>query len=172
MALRSADLLSMTVALPLMIAPLPAAAGENDDVMKVVDDLCMAHRGSIKQGAAKAMKLPFAPRDGGEDCGPPPRLHAVWLEKLASGTILSFAAKSTSAPVSECKLVSHVRDLTDIVSRMKTSFDLGEPKASDASVQLTMKGQKTVGGKVHSVELIYGFEENKPSGAFTLTINR
>jgi hypothetical protein len=25
---------------------------------------------------------------------------------------------------------------------------------------------------LHSVELVYGFEENKPSGAFTLTINR
>jgi hypothetical protein len=172
MELRSAHLLSLGVALPLFIASLPAEAAENDDVMKVVDDLCVNHRGNLKDGAAKAMKLPYAPRDGGEDRGPPPRLRAVWLEKLGSGTILTFSAKSLSAPVSECKLVSHVRDLADLVGRLKTAFDLGEPKTSEFSVQLTMKGQKDLGGKQHTVELVYGFEENKPSGAFNLTVNR
>ena len=82
MQARSADLLSLGLALPLMIASLPAEAGENDDVMEVVDDLCINHRGNLKDGAAKAMKLPFAPRDGGEDRGPQPRLRAVWLEKV------------------------------------------------------------------------------------------
>jgi hypothetical protein len=37
---------------------------------------------------------------------------------------------------------------------------------------LTMKGQKTIDDKAYAVELVYGFEENKPSGAFTLTTNR
>ena len=63
-------------------------------------------------------------------------------------------------------------NLADLVARLKTAFDLGEPKSSESSVQLTMKGQKTIGGKVYAVELVYGFEENKPSGAFTLTTTR
>ena len=33
-------------------------------------------------------------------------------------------------------------------------------------------GKAPPAGKSHTVELICGFEENKPSGAFTLTINR
>lgn len=172
MALRRAHLLSVGVGLPLFIASLPAEAAENDDVIKVVDDLCINHRGNIKDGATKAMKLPFAPRDGGADRGPPPRLRAVWLEKLGTGTILTFSAKSRSAPVSDCKLVSHVGDLADLIGRLKAKFDLGEPKTSDASVQLTMTGQKTIGGNAYAVELVYGFEENKPSGAFTLTTHR
>ena len=59
MQARGANLLSLGVALPLIMASLPAAAGENDDVMEVVDDLCVNHRGNLKDGAAKAMKLPF-----------------------------------------------------------------------------------------------------------------
>lgn len=169
---KGASLRSLIMALPLVTASLPAAANENDDVMSVVETLCIVHRGNIKEGAAKALKLPFAPEDGGPDRGSSPRVRMVWLEKLGSGTIVSFSAKSLMAPVSECKLVSHVGDLADLVARLKSGFDLGEPKASDASVQLTMKGQKTIGGKPHAVELVYGFEENKPSGAFTLTINR
>jgi hypothetical protein len=172
MKLRSAHLLSVGMALPLFIASLPAEAAENDDMMKVVNDLCVNHRGNIKDGAAKAMKLPFAPEDGGPDRGVPPRMRMVWFEKLGGGSILAFSAKSLSAPVSDCKLVAHVRDLPDLVARMKTAFDLGEPKASDSSVQLTMKGQKTIDGKAYAVELVYGFEENKPSGAFTLTTTR
>jgi len=37
---------------------------------------------------------------------------------------------------------------------------------------LVSLGVALLGGKSHTVELICGFEENKPSGAFTLTINR
>jgi hypothetical protein len=46
------------------------------------------------------------------------------------------------------------------------------PAAANENVQPTMKGQKAVGGKPCAVELVYGFEENKPSGAFTLTTHR
>jgi hypothetical protein len=45
-------------------------------------------------------------------------------------------------------------------------------RANGAGVQLAMKGSRIINGKPHAVELVYGFEENKPSGAFTLTINR
>ena len=68
--------------------------------------------------------------------------------------------------------MSHVNDLADLVARLKAKFDLGEPKTSEFSAQLTMKGQKTIGDKSYAVELVYGFEENKPSGAFTLTTTR
>ena len=68
--------------------------------------------------------------------------------------------------------MSHVHDLADLVTRLKTKFDLGEPKSSESSVQLTMKGRKTIDGKDYAVELVYGFEENKSSGAFTLTTTR
>jgi hypothetical protein len=35
-----------------------------------------------------------------------------------------------------------------------------------------MRGQPTIEGTPRDVELVYGFEANKPSGAFTLTISR
>ena len=171
MLARSAHLLSLGVALPLMGTALPAAASENDDVMKVVDDFCVRHRGSLKDAAARASKLPFGARYLGEDRGPPP-VREVWLAKLGTGSTLAFSARSASEPVNDCRLVSHVHDLADLVARFKTAFDLGEPKTSDVMVQLRMNGQKTIDGTQRSVELIYGFEDNKPSGAFTLTISR
>lgn len=166
-----ADLLSLGVALPLMIAPLPAGAGANDDVMKVVDDICLNERDNVNEVARKVSKLPFKQGPAARDPGPPV-VRGTWLPKLGTGTILTFAAKRASATLSDCKLVSHVPELADLVDRLQVKFDLGEPKTSESSVQLTMKGQKTINGKPHEVELVYGFEENKPSGAFTLTINR
>jgi hypothetical protein len=166
-----ADLLSLGVALPLMIAPLPAGAGENDDVLKVVDDICLNDRDNVNEVARKVSKLPFKQDPVAIDRGPPV-VRGTWLPKLGTGSILTFSAKRASATLSDCKLVSHVPELADLVDRLKAKFDLGEPKTSDSSVQLTMKGQKTINGKPHEVELVYGFEENKPSGAFTLTINR
>jgi hypothetical protein len=97
MHVRGADLLSLSVALPLIAASLPAAANENDDVLKVVDDFCANPRDKLKDVGVKASKLGF----GAE-----------------------------------------------------------------------YYGQKTIGGKAYAVELVYGFEENKPSGAFTLTTTR
>ncbi len=170
MQARGANLLSLGVALPLIMASPPAAAGENDDVMQVVDDFCANPRDKLKDVGTKASKLGFG-AEHGQKRGPPP-VHAAWLPKLGTGSILTFSAKSASEPVNECQLVSHVHDLADLVARLKTKFDLGEPKTSDATVQLTMKGQKTIGGKAYAVELVYGFEENKPSGAFTLTTTR
>jgi len=32
-----------------------------------------------------------------------------------------------------------------------------------------LRRSATIGGKAYSVELVYGFDENKPSGVFTLT---
>ena len=105
------------------------------------------------------------------DRGPPPGA-STWLPKLGTGSTLIFFAKTASTPVTDCQLVSHVSDLGDLVDRLKAKFDLGEPNTNSVMVQLTMTGQKTIAGKVHAVELVYGFEENKPSGAFTLKINR
>jgi hypothetical protein len=170
MRLRSASLLSLSVALPLMTASLPAAAGENDDVMKVVDDFCANPRDKLKDVGMKASKLGFG-AEYGQKRGPPP-VHAAWLPKLGTGSILTFSAKNASEPVNECKLVSHVNELADLVARLKAKFDLGEPKTSEVDPQLRMKGQKTIGDKAYAVELVYGFEENKPSGAFTLTTTR
>jgi hypothetical protein len=170
MPARSANLLSVGVALPLIMASLPAAAGENDDVMKVVDDFCANPRDKLKDAGAKLSKLGFG-AEYGQERGPPP-VHAAWVPKLGTGSSLRVSAKSASEPVNECQLVSHVHDLVDLVARLKAKFDLGEPKTNDASVQLTMKGRKTIGGKPYAVELVYGFEENKPSGAFTLTTTR
>jgi hypothetical protein len=45
-------------------------------------------------------------------------------------------------------------------------------KENDDVLKIVDAGRKTLGGKAYSVELVYGFEENKPSGAFTLTTNR
>jgi hypothetical protein len=170
MRLRSANLLSLGVALPLMTGSLPAAANENDAVMRVVDDFCANPRDKLKDVGVKASRLGFG-AEYSQKRGPPP-VHGAWLPKLGSGSILTFSAKSASESVNDCKLVSHVSDLADLVARLKTKFDLGEPKASDSSVQLTMKGQKSIGGKAYAVELVYGFEQNKPSGAFTLTTTR
>jgi hypothetical protein len=170
MQMRSASLLSLSVALPLMAVSPPAVASENDDVLKVVDDFCANPRDKLKDVGVKASKLSFG-AEYSQKRGPPP-VHGAWLPELGTGSILSFSAKSGSEPVSECRLVSHVNDLADLVARLKAKFDLGEPKTSDASVQLMMKGQKTIGGKPYAVELVYGFEENKPSGAFTLTTTR
>jgi hypothetical protein len=170
MQVASASLLSLSLALPLVNASLPAAATENDDVLKIVDDFCANPRDKLRDVGTKASKLGFG-AEYTQKRGPPP-LHAAWLPKLGTGSILTFSAKSASEPVNECRLVSHVQDLADLVARLKTAFDLGDPKASDASVQLTIKGQKTIGGKAYVVELVYGFEENKLSGAFTLTTNR
>jgi hypothetical protein len=118
----------------------------------------------------KASKLGFG-AEYGQKRGPPP-VHGAWLPKLGTGSMLTFSAKNAAEPVNECRLVAHVCDLADLVAQLKTKFDLGEPKTSDSSVQLTMKGQKTISGTAYAVELVYGFEENKPSGAFTLTTNR
>ena len=170
MQARGADLLSLGVALPLIMASLPAAAGENDDVMKVVDDFCANPRDKLKDVGGKGVETGLRRRVWAEAW--PASVHAAWLPKLGTGSILTFSAKSASEPVNECQLVSHVHDLADLVARLKTKFDLGEPKTSESSVQLTMKGQKTIGGKAYAVELVYGFEENKPSGAFTLTTTR
>ena len=167
---RSANLLSLGVALPLITASLPAVANENDDVLKIVDDFCANPRDKLKDVGVKASKMGFG-AEYGRKKGPPP-IHSAWLPKLGTGSILTFSAKNASEPVSECRLVSHVNDLADLIARLKTKFDLGEPKSSEASVQLTMKGQKTIGDKTYAVELVYGFEENKPSGAFTLTSHR
>jgi hypothetical protein len=171
MLLRSANLLFLGVALPLMIASPPAEAGHSDDVMKVVDEICLDHRASLNEVARKVAKLPFKPDPVARDRGPPPG-GATWLPKLGTGSTLIFFAKTASTPLVNCRLVSHVADLGDLLGRLKAKFDLGEPKTSESSVQLTAKGEKTISGKLHAVELIYGFEENKPSGAFTLTINR
>jgi hypothetical protein len=170
MAPRSADLLSLGVALPLMMA-LPAEAGENDDVIRVIDEVCLNSRDNLNEVSRKVSKLPFQPDPVAKNPGPP-AARGTWLPKLGGGTILSFSAKRASAPLNDCRIVSYVPDLAGLVDRLKVKFDLGEPKTSDAMVQLTMKGQKSIDGKPHTVELVYGFEENKPSGAFTLTINR
>jgi hypothetical protein len=166
----SASLLMSGMALSLFATPVPATAGDNDDVLKVVDDFCANPRDKIKDVGTKLAKLGFG-AEFERKVRPPPR-YAAWLPKLGTGSILTFSAKNVSEPVSDCRLVSHVNDLADLVARLKTKFDLGEPATSDSSVQLTMKGQKTIGGKAYAVELVYGFEENKPSGAFTLTAHR
>jgi hypothetical protein len=171
MRLRSADLLSLSVALPLIIASIPAQAGHSDDVMKVVDEVCLDNRASLNDAVRKVSKLPYRPDPVAFDRGPPPGA-ATWLAKLGTGSTLVLLANARSASISDCKLVSHVSELADLIGRLKAKFDLGEPKTSQSSVQLTMKGQKTIDGKAHAVELVYGFEENKPSGAFTLTIKR
>lgn len=171
MRVRGAKLRSLIMALPLLTASLPVAANENDDVMRVVDEVCVNGRDSLKEVTRKVSKLPFAPDPVAADKGPPPG-RATWLAKLGSGSTLMLSAKSDAAPVDQCRLVSHVPDLADLVGRLKSKFDLGEPKTSDFAVQLTMKGQKRIGEKVHSVELVYGFEQNKPSGAFTLAVSR
>lgn len=158
------------VALLLLAAPLPASAGENDDVLKVVDDFCANPRDAYRHVGTRLSKLGNGV-EAERKRGPPP-VAAAWAPKLGTGSILTFSAKKDSEPVSECRLVSHVNDLADLVARLKAKFDLGEPAKSEASVQLTMKGEKTIGGKAYAVELVYGFEENKPSGAFTLTTHR
>ena len=56
---HSANLLSVGLALPLIIASLPAAASENDDVLKIVDDFCANPRDKLKDVGAKASKLGF-----------------------------------------------------------------------------------------------------------------
>jgi hypothetical protein len=163
--------LSMSgVALLLFAAPLPASAAENDDVLKVVDDVCVNHRDAFKDVGTRLPKLGFG-TEVERKRGPPP-VTAAWLPKLGTGSILTFSAKKDSEPVHDCRLVSHVGDLADLVARLKAKFELSEPAKSEASVQLTMKGEKTIGGKAYAVELVYGFEENKPSGAFTLTTHR
>jgi hypothetical protein len=154
-----------------MIVSPPADAGANDDMMKVVDDVCLNDRDSVNEVARKVSKLPFQQEPVAKDPGRPV-VRGTWLPKLGTGTVLSFSAKRASATLSDCRLVSHVPELADLVDRLKARFDLGEPNTNESSVQLTMKGQKTINGKPHAVELVYGFEENKPSGAFTLTINR
>jgi hypothetical protein len=171
MQVRSADLLCLGVALPLMIASMPAQAGHSDDVMKVVNEICLDNRADLKEVVRKVSKLPYRPDPVAFDRGPPPGA-ATWLAKLGTGSNLILLAKAPSAPVTDCQLVSHVSDLGDLLDRLKAKFDLGGPKTNSAMVQLTMTGQKTIAGKVHSVELVYGFEENKHSGAFTLTIKR
>ena len=171
MLVRSAFLLSLGVALPLMIASPPAQAAHSDDVIRVVDEVCLDNRASLKDVVRKVSKLPFQPDPVAWHRGPPPGA-ATWLAKLGTGSTLAFLGKAPSAPVNRCQLVSHVSDLGDLLERLKAKFDFGVPKKSDSSVMLTMKGEKTIDGKPHAVELVYGFEENKPSGAFTLTINR
>ena len=171
MLVRSAFLLSLGVALPLMIASPPAQAAHSDDVIRVVDEVCLDNRASLKDVVRKVSKLPFQPDPVATDRGRPPG-GATWLPKLGTGSTLLFFAKTTSTPLTNCRLVSHVSDLDDLLGRLKAKFDLGEPKSSDSTVMLTVKGEKTINGKPHAVELVYGFEENKPSGAFTLTINR
>lgn len=166
----SASLLTLGVALPLNMASLPVVASENDDVLQVIEDFCANPRDTLQDVGAKASKLGFG-AEYGHQAGPPP-VHGAWLPKLGTGSILSFSAASATEPVNECQLVSHVHDLANLVARLKAKFDLGEPKSSDSSVQLTMKGQKTIGERAYAVELVYGFEENKPSGAFTLTTYR
>ena len=170
MNLRSASLLSLGVALPLMTPPRPAVASENYDVLKIVDDFCANPRDKLKDVGANASKLGSGAAHS-QERGPPP-LHVAWLPKIGTGSILSFSAKRASEPVSECKLVSHVNDLADLVARLKAKFDLGEPKTCYGSPELTLKGQKRIGHKSYAVEMVYGFEENKPSGAFTLTTTR
>jgi hypothetical protein len=167
---RSASRLSLGMALSLVVAPLPAAADENDDVLKIVDDFCVNPRDKLKDVGLKASKLGFG-AEYGQKRGPPP-VHAAWLPKLGTGSMLRFSAKNNSEPVLECELVSHVHDVADLVARLKAKFDLGEPTINSIDAQRTMKGKKTIGGKAYSVELVYGFEENKSSGAFTLAINR
>jgi len=125
----------------------------------------------MNEVARKVSKLPFQSEPVAWDRGPPPG-GATWLAKLGTGTTLRFFAKATSTPFTDCQLASHVSDLADLLGRLKAKFDLGEPKASDSSVQLTITGQKAISGKPHEVELVHGFEENKPSGAFTLKIKR
>jgi len=171
MQLRSADLLSLGVALPLMIASPLAQAGHSDDVMRVVDEVCLDSRASLNEVVRKVSKLPYQADPVARDRGPPPGA-ATWLPKLGTGSTLMFFAKTASMPVTDCKLVSHVSDLGDLLGRLKARFDLGEPKASESTVMLTVKGEKAINGRSTAVELVYGFEENKPSGAFTLTINR
>jgi hypothetical protein len=157
-------------ALLLLAAPRSASAAENDDVLKVVDNVCVNSRDAFRDVGTRLPKLGFG-AEVERKRGPPPRT-AAWLPKLGTGSILTFSAKKDAEPVQECRLVSHVGDLADLVARLKAKFDLGEPTKSDASVRLTMKGEKTIGGKAYAVELVYGFEENKPSGAFTLTTYR
>jgi hypothetical protein len=170
MPCRNASLLMSGVALSLFAAAAPVTAGENDDVMKVVDDFCANPRDVFKDVGTKLSRLGFG-AETERKRGPPP-VHAAWLPKLGTGSILTFSAKKDSEPVHDCRLVSHVTELADLVARLKSKFDLGEPTTSDSSVQLTLKGQKTIAGKTYAVELVYGFEENKPSGAFTLTTHR
>ena len=168
---RASASLSMSgVAFLLLAAPQHAHAGENDDVLKIVDSVCVNPKDAISAVGAKLPKLGFG-AEVERKRRPPPRVSA-WLPKLGTGSILTFSAKKDSEPVYECRLVSHVDDLADLVARLKAKFDLGEPVKSEASVQLTMKGEKTIGGKAYAVELVYGFEENKPSGAFTLATHR
>ena len=166
---RRASPLMSGVAL-LLVASNPASAGENDDIVKVLDDVCANPRDTFKDVSAKLPKLGFG-AEIEKKRGPPP-VNAAWLPKLGAGSILTLSAKKDSEPVHDCRLVSHVRDLADLVARLKAKFELGEPVKNESSVQLTMKGEKTIGSRPYAVELVYGFEENKPSGAFTLTTHR
>ena len=95
MQVASASLLSLSVALPLMTASLPAAATENDDVLKIVDDFCANPRDKLKDIGTKASKLGFG-AEYTQKHGPPP-VHGAWLPKLGAGSILTFSAKSASA---------------------------------------------------------------------------
>jgi hypothetical protein len=166
----STNLLMPGVVLSLFAASAPVEAGENDDVLKVVDDFCVNPRDQLKDVGRKASKLGFGAEYGTKK-GPPP-VHAAWLPKLGTGSMLTFSAKNASEPVEECQLVSHVNELADLVTRLRARFDLEEPKQRELDSQFTTKGRKTIGGKVYSVELVYGFEENKPSGGFTLKTYR
>lgn len=167
---RSTALLPLGVVLPLIAASPSVMAGENEDVLKVVDDFCANPHGKLRDVGLKASKIGFG-AEYGQKKGPPP-VHGAWLPKLGTGSTLTFSAKSASEPVNECRLVSHVHDLADLIARLKAKFDLGEPKSSEVSVMLTMTGRKSIGDKSYAVELVYGFEDNKPSGAFTLTTTR
>jgi hypothetical protein len=167
---RSTARLPFGVVLPLFAASPTVMAGENDDVLKVIDDFCAPPRHKLRDAGLKASKLGFG-AEYGQKKGPRP-VHCAWLPELDTGSMLSFVAQNASEPVDECRLVSHVYDLADLIARLKAKFDLGEPKSSDASMMSIMKGQKSSDGKMYAVELVYGFEDNKLSGAFTFTTTR
>jgi hypothetical protein len=56
---RNASLLMSGVALSLFAAPALAAAAENDDVLKVVDDFCANPRDAFRDAGTKLSKLGF-----------------------------------------------------------------------------------------------------------------
>lgn len=158
----------------LLLAAMQLASAnenENDQLLKVIDEFCTSPRGTVAQLASRAMKLPYQPRamtHGKESF----YIRGVVLMKLGGVTLLTLAGAKPSAPVSVCEIVSHSQDAVGLVAHLRDRFNLPEPTTSSFDVQLRTSGKATIGDQQLSVKLVYGFEDNKKSGSFTLTIER
>jgi hypothetical protein len=165
---------ALAVAAPLgasgaLAAPAGAMSADNDTLIKAIHDLCFTPRGTVDQVAKAALRTPPRAADMGVSSGPPYGREIGLM--LGGGTTVTYEAASRAAPMAKCKFVSYSDDAAGLVARLRGDWSLPEPvKRPIGDNEWEAVGTATVQGRAVVVDLRYGLQDDKKSGAFTLDI--